>query len=340
MTISRKVVTALLLTLAIAATTPEPGRAQRRELAQDPAVDNLVHPTGYRTADAPITTRKIGRGPRSMVLIAGLGFGAEIFADFMARREAEFTMYPVTLAGFGGTPALPMPAGTTSFGGLPWTRAATNAILALLDRENVGRATLVAHWIGASQIALRLALDHPDRFDAVILIGGVAKVFYVQGGNRAMLEWTPAQHVAFADGMGQRWFKTVTRRTWDDNNFMPFDYAIHPVRALQLWRAAAEPTLPTWIRWLLEFYAQNLGPELLRLTVPTLVIRPGFDDPGFFVDGERTYMRDLCLGSWSGLEGKAPALTFATVSGARLFVMDDQPAALDRLVTGFLTAHR
>lgn len=314
--------------------------AQRRAMAQDSSLNNLVHPAGYQTAASALgRVRKVGHGPRSMVLIPGLGFGGDVFDEFMGPREAQFTMYAVTLAGFGGTPAPPMPGPGTSYAALTWTKAAAAAIIELLDRERIGRATLVAHWIGGSQLALRLALDHPDRFDAVVLISGVAKVYYGNGGA-AMLGWTPAQHAAFADGMGQRWFKTVTRRTWDDNNFMPYDYAINPLRGIFLWRAAAEPALPVWIRYLLEFYAQNLGPELAGLKVPTLVLKPGLDDPGFFVDDNRTYLTDLCVTSWSGVEGRAPAIEFASIPGSRLFIMYDRPAELAAAVDGFLAQHR
>jgi pimeloyl-ACP methyl ester carboxylesterase len=231
-----------------------------------------------------------------------------------------------------------MPAPGASYGDLPWTRSALEGLMALMDGEGIDRATIVAHWLLGSQLALQLALDHPDRFDAVILVGGVAKVYY-SSAQPGMLDWTPARHVAFADQMGQRWFKGVTKRTWDDNNFMTYDYAVNPLRALFLWRTAAEPSLPVWIRYLLEFYAQNQTMDLARLKVPTLVVRPGFDDPNFFVDSGRTYMDDLCHASWRGVEGRVPAVEFVTVPQSRLFIMYDQPDALDRVIDRFLAAH-
>ena len=67
----------------------------------------------------------------------------------------------------------------------------------------------MAQWALATQLALRLALDQPDRVEAVVLIGGVLKMYYEI--NPATLSWTLDQRRNFADAMGDRWFKTVTR---------------------------------------------------------------------------------------------------------------------------------
>jgi pimeloyl-ACP methyl ester carboxylesterase len=192
----------------------------------------------------------------------------------------------------------------------------------------------MAHWALATQIALQLALEHPDRVDAVILIGGVLKSYYES--TPAMLAWTPEQRVRFADGMGQRWFRTVTRWTWDDNNFMSYDYAINPRRALWLWREAQGPSLPVWIRYLLEFYSIDPAARLKDLRVRTLVVQPGFDDPAFYIEPGMNYMRNLTLDSWRGAESLSDRLSFVRIAGARLFIMHDRPAELDGAIARFL----
>lgn len=311
------------------------GFAQARSMAQDSTLNNLVHPPGTRTVPwgtlgGVITT---GTGSRHMILIPGLGFSGGVFDEFMARHAAEYRMHAVTLPGFGGTDPLPMPD-STSYALQPWLRSAEQGLLTLMDREGIRRATLVAHWAQGSQLALRLALLHPGRFDAVVLIGGVARAYY--SSSPAMLTWTPAQRAAAIDRLGSGWFRTVTRTTWDDNNYMSYDYAINPRRGLWLWREAARPTLPVWIRYLLEFYAVDLTPELSRLQVPVLVVQPGLDDPGYYAEKDRDYMRDLLLGSWQGVPRDLPKLRFVTIPGARLFIQYDQPDALDRAIGDFL----
>jgi pimeloyl-ACP methyl ester carboxylesterase len=194
-------------------------------MTQDSTLDNLHHSPGVQTAALRTLghVHKLGDGPRNVLLIPGLGFGDGIWTEFMERHKADYTMYAITLPGFGETPPLPMPPDGSRFVETPWTRSTIQAIEAMLDQERITRVTIVAHWALATQIALRLALDRPDRVDAVVLIGGVLKAYYEN--TPAMLTWTPEQRSRFAEGMGQRWFRTVTRRTWDDNNFMSYDYA-------------------------------------------------------------------------------------------------------------------
>lgn len=269
-----------------------------------------------------------------MILIPGIGFGGDVFAEFMERRKDRFTMFAVTLPGFGGTAGLPLPEPGTSIRDHLWTNSAVTAVLDLMNRERIGRATLVSHWLFGTQVAFRLVLEHPDRFDALILIGGVAESYY--SNTPAMLDWTLEQRIRSADGLAMRWFRTVTRKTWDDQNFMSYDYAINPLRGLFLWREAAMPSLPAWIRYLLESYAQDPTILLSRLKTPTLVIKPGFDDPAMFVDDGRDYMTSLTHDSWRNVEGKVPAIEFATIPASRLFVWFDQPAKLDETIDDFL----
>ncbi len=329
-------ITASLLCLWL--TVPAAGLpGQTRALVQDSTLDNLRHPPGTITA-VPGTlgrVRRFGEGPKPMLLIPGLGFGDVVWSEFMERHRAAYTMYAVTLPGFGGTAPLPLPEPGASFAQRPWTESALRAIEDLMRRERLQGVTVVAHWALATQLALQLALDHPELVSAVVVIGGALKAYYES--TPAMLTWTPEQRVRFSDGMAQRWFKTVTRQTWDDNNFMSYDYAVNPRRGLFLWREAQAPTLPVWIRYLLEFYALDLSPRLAELRVPTLVVQPGFDDPAFYVEAGRNYMRNLCLDSWRGTAGVNPRLEFAAVPESRLFIMHDQPEALDRVMAGFLS---
>jgi len=327
----------LLLTVALATPTL-PAAAQVRSMAQDSTLNNLEHAAG--TATVPFGTlgrvRKVGEGRRVLLLIPGFGFSDNVWAEFMERHRAHYTMYAITLPGFGGTAPLPMPSPAPSYAEAPWARSAIAAVVDLLDRERVERVTLVAHWALATQIALELALDRPDRVESVILIGGVLKAYYASSPES--MHWTAEQRGRVADAMATRWFRTVTRQTWDDNNFMPYDYATHPLRGLFLWREAQSPALPVWVRYLLEFNAVDLTPRLPSLRVPVLVLQPGFDDPGFFVDAGRNYMRDLTVDSWTGAAALSNRLSFVRIPNSRLFIMYDNPDALDREIARFLSS--
>lgn len=311
--------------------------SQQPSMAQDAALNNLRHPPGAETIPAGTlgNVRRVGEGKKTMLLIAGIGFGDGVWTEFMERRKTEYTMFAVTLPGFGGTKPLAMPADETKFGDTPWMRSSLRALNALLDKERIEKVTVVAHWMVATQLALQLALDQPARVEAVILIGGALKMYY--DSNPATLNWTIEQRRSFANAMGERWFKTVTRRTWDDNNFMSYDYAVNPRRGLFLWREAQAPTLPVWIRYLLEFYSTDYTASLKDLRVPVLVAQPGFDDPAFYVEAGKNYMRNSCIDSWKGAAELNQRLAFVTIPKSRLFIQYDQPEALDRAIAAFLS---
>ncbi|HMV87096.1 MAG TPA: alpha/beta hydrolase [Blastocatellia bacterium] len=313
---------------------------QQPSMAQDAALNNLRHPPGTETTPAGTlgNVRRVGEGKKTMLLIAGIGFGDGIWTEFMERRKIEYTMFAVTLPGFGGTKPSAMPADETKFGDTPWMRSSLQAINALLDKERIQKVTVVAHWMVATQLALQLALDQPTRVESVILIGGVLKMYY--DSNPATQTWTIEQRRSFANAMGERWFKTVTRRTWDDNNFMSYDYAVNPRRGLFLWREAQAPTLPVWIRYLLEFYATDYTAGLKDLQVPVLVAQPGFDDPAFYVETGKNYMRNSCIDSWKGAAELSNRLEFVTIPKSRLFIQHDQPEALDRAIAAFWAKHQ
>jgi pimeloyl-ACP methyl ester carboxylesterase len=321
----------LLLILA-----PTALAGQTRSMAQDPALNNFRHPPSVQIGATGTLgrVRKVGTGPRTMLLIPGLGFGDAMWTEFMERRRSDYTMYAITLPGFGDTPPLPMPPEGSRFAEASWTRSTIQAIEQLLATERIGRVTIVAHWVLASQIALQLALDHPDQVEAVILVSGVLKSYY--DSTPRMLEWSLDERSRAIQEFGEKWFKTVTRRTWDDNNYMSYDYAINPLRGLFLWREAQAPPLPVWIRYLLEFYTFDQTARLKDLRVPTLVVQPPFDDAAYYVDSGRNYMRNLCVDSWRGARDVNSRLEFVTVAQSRLFIMYDQPEALDRALDAFL----
>lgn len=331
------IVLILFVLLASQFVTPTPF-AQTRLMEVDSTLDNLVHLPGYTTTPFGELGdwHKAGSGSKTMLLIPGAGFGADIFDAFAERWGAEYTLYKVTVAGFGGTGAPPMPPAGTSFGEQTWTNSALAGIRQLIAREGLHNITVVGHWLIGTQLALRLALDEPDLVDAVVIVGGSAR-FMSPDTTRMPNPTSLAQRVQVIDQfMVPRWFQHVTRATWDDNNFLPQDYCINAIRQLQLWRKAAEPTLPVWVRYLNEFYAQDVYLDLPKLTVPVLIVQPGFDDDCYADSPGLTYMRSYCRASWDGAERQNALVRSVTVNDARLFIMDDQPDKLDQVIKDFL----
>jgi len=318
--------------------TPGTSFGQKRLMEQDSTLNNLVHLPGAKTI--PLGElgdwKKTGNGPRIMLIIPGAGFGGQIFDEFAERWGSDYTIYTVSLAGFGGTAAPVMPPEGTSFGEQTWTTGALNGIKQLIEQEGLRDITVVGHWLVGTQVAVRLALEHPEIVRSLIILSGSAR--YVSNDTAQMRIQIPLEKRvdAIDNRMVPKWFKTVTRATWDDNNFLPQDYAINPFRQLQLWRMAEQPTLPVWVRYLNEFYAQDTYLDLPKLKVPVLIIKPGMDDD-CYVDGPGfNYMWFYCVASWEGAEDQNPLIHAVTIHNTRLSIQDDQPEELDRTIRNFL----
>ncbi len=308
-----------------------------RILTQDPTLNNLIDPPGYTVGVLGTLGRveKTGHGPRALILIPGLGFGGEVFETFLPAGDEEFTRYLVTLPGMGGTPAPPAPPETVSFGDQTWTRGAVRAIEALMDRDNLDDVVVVGHWLVGTQVALDLAKWHPEQVKAVVLLAGSAR-WVTAEPNPAQPDDLPLdQRVARVDQyMASQWFKTVTRETWDDNNFLPGDYSANPILGLRLWREAARPPLHVWVRYLNEFYAQDSTLGLEAFTTPTLLVKPGLED--LFHDPGNNYVRaytDRGWGRWASAHGPWHV---RTIPESRLVPWIDQPDLVRAAVVEFL----
>jgi pimeloyl-ACP methyl ester carboxylesterase len=312
----------------------------QRIMEQDSTLNNLVDPPGYQTA-RPGTLGAVvhrGNGTQAMILIPGLGFGGEVFREFMEAFDEKYRMYVVTLPGFGGTPAPPCPGEGTSFGEQTWTNGALGAIEKLIKDEGLQNPIIVGHWLTGTQLALRLAMKHPDHVKAVVILSGSTRMI-VSDQRYAPYYSTPEKRVAAVDAfLAPRWFKTVTRETWDDNNFLPGDYAVNDVQGLRLWRTAASPRLHVWVRYLCEFNAQDISPEMSKVTVPTLILKPGLD--GVARDPDRSYMDNYCNKSWDGSVENNPKITVKTIPNSRVCLWFDQPEEVNKAVVGFLNGVR
>jgi len=311
-----------------------------RILIQDSTLNNFVDPPGYQTGTLGELGgyTKAGSGPQAVIFIPGLGFGGDIFDELMDRWSEKYTMYAVTLAGFGGTPAPPSPPETTSFGEQTWTNGAMRGLEKLIATEQIKNPILVGHWATGTQLALRLALEHPENARAVIILAGSSR-FVLADTTRMPLKIPLDKRIAAIDGyMAPSWYKTVTRQTWDDNNFLPIDYAIHPVRGLRLWREAAEPPLHVWTRYLCEFYSQDITLQMDRLTVPTLIVKPGLD-PVDLGPGQN-YMDAYTHLSWQGILELNPKIKMISIPDSRVCLWFDQPDKLDSAVFDFLAGVR
>lgn len=306
--------------------------------AQDSTLDHLVHAAGYVAAQPGVLGAVVekGSGPVDMVLISGFGIGASVFEGLMARNASRYRMVAVTLPGFEGSAAPPMPPAGTSYGAQTWTDQAVEAVASLIREKGLDRPVLVGHFINGTQVATRVALEQPELVRAVVLLAGTPRyepVTAAQGWPRGL---TLEQKARFVDqGLAPRWFKTVTRGTWVTGNFKASDYSTDPVRGRMVADRANEPPLPVLIRWLCEFHASDLASALDSLDAPLLLIRPGFTE-ALRADSTRSYLAGYFEEPWKGVLDDRPRMHVVTLDEAGILVMDDQAGAVDRAIAGFL----
>ena len=317
-----------VVTTALVLLSPATLGAQSGVFEQDSTLDNLQHAAGYVTAPPGTLGRVVrhGSGPVDVLIIAGWGFGAEEFERFMRDNASRYRMVAVTLPGFGGTAAPPMPPAGTSYGDATWTRAAEDAIVGVMESERLRRPIIVGHFVVSTQIALRLALARPELVGGLVIVGGEPMRFVPS--RRDSTGKTPMpreERVSGVDNfMAPRWFKTVTKKTWIANNYTQPQYARDSSRAAELWRKSSDVPLPVMIRYLCEYYAMDLRDEFPRLAVETRVLVPEFS-PGILADPNQSYVKQLFWDSWESVRGMNPRIRISRVSGSRIFVTDDRP---------------
>jgi len=327
---------ATILMFAASPAIAQPGAAQ------DSTLDNLVHAPGYVTS-VPGTLGAVverGKGPVDMVLVSGFGVGASAFEGFMQRNANRYHMLAVTLPGFEDTAAPPMPPTGTSYGDQTWTRAAIDAVVKLIDERKLDRPVVVGHFINGTQVAMRVALAHPEKVRAVVLLAGTPRFEPVASSRFWPKNLTLEKKIQATDQFSApRWFKTVTRETWVKGNFIAGDYSVDPVLGGRFADRANQPPLPVLVRYLCEFHASDLWPDLERVAPPLLVIQPSFT-ASVRADTTRNYLQGYFEEPWKGRLAGRPRTESLFVADAGILVMEDQAAIVDRKIADFLKQHR
>lgn len=301
----------------------------------DTTRNNLAHASGYRTVPLGSLGQVVrrGSGSQDVVLIAGWGFGRDVFESFIRANEHRYRMVAVTLPGFGGTPAPPIPPHGTSYGEQTWTAAAEQALAELIARERLDHPIVIGHFIVGTQIALRLALNHPDRVGGVVVVGGTLYApFPSRRDTTGRTPVTLEERVAGVDRFwAPRWFRFVTEETWRRGNYQPEHYSMDRARGRAFVEEAERVPLSVLIQYVCEFFASDLTLELPRLRLPVVALLPGFS-PEVLADSALGMTARAFAESWRPA-ANYPRIKVIRVAESGVFVMDDQPEALQRAVT-------
>lgn len=149
---------------------------------------------------ACIAYTRVGIGV-AVVLIHGVGLQGAIWKPQVEALKPDHDVIVVDMPGHGGSSLPPPHAGLAHY---------ADAILALLDALQIGRAHVVGHSMGAL-VAMELALVHPDRVASLVAMNAV---FCRTPEQRAAIEARVTalrDNLARPDWSGPDWSATVSR---------------------------------------------------------------------------------------------------------------------------------
>jgi len=329
-------------------------------MMQDSTLNNLILPEGYKTCQLGDlgNVKKTGTLKQSMILISGIGFGNEIYSDFINHYAKDFTIYAITPAGFGETPAPPTPDTSVSYGELTWTNGILNGVLNLIEKEKLDKPVIIAHFVTATQVALNLALNHPDKIGKVIIISGAPYRYYAEMKDGAWNDWenekkvTPELRVKLSDTYwAPKWFKTVTKKTWDDNMWTPGDYCTDNIIGDKLFKTSADVPLQVMVRYLIEWGAYDVSENYKDISVPLLILIPDF--AGIFIPIEdaasskkcevpaaKQYLKYFHQVNWDpAINSGNPLIQSKIISNTRLFMWYDNPNDTYQAINDFINTN-
>jgi pimeloyl-ACP methyl ester carboxylesterase len=331
--------------------------AQSVTLIQDSTLDNLIHPKGYITCKpgALGLVKKIGTAKQSIILIAGLGFSGDDFNNLIDHFKKMYSIYAVTPAGFGGTPAPPMPDTFVQYAEQTWTNGIVTGVLNLIEKEKLKNPIVISHFITGTQVALALALNHPDKIGKIIIISGSPYRYYAGQKDGSYNDWvnekiyTPRQRAKLAEIFwAPKWFKTVTKKTWDDNMWTPDDYCKDSVTANKLFRESAAVPVQIMIRYLIEWMTYDVSEKYAALKVPALILIPDFKELLTVSDSTnkescknvaaKQYLKYFHQIAWHKAEASLNNLIrIQTVPDTRVFMWYDNPEAVYSAIKNFIS---
>ena len=99
-----------------------------------------------------------------LVLVHGFLGGIEEWHELTDQLAPRFDVIAVDLPGFGGSATVPPPGSIGGYGAL---------IVKLLDDLRIEKSVLFGHSLG-SMIVQQMALDHPGRFERLVLYGAAS----------------------------------------------------------------------------------------------------------------------------------------------------------------------
>jgi len=323
---------------------------------QDSTLNNLVHPSGHKTANPNELGRieKFGKGEQSLILIAGLGFGSAIYKDLVGKYKTAYKIYSVTPAGFGGTQAPPMPLASAKYSEMTWTNGIIEGVLKLISDEGLQKPIIISSFVTGTQVALELAIKHSDKIGKVIIIGGAPyRYFPSQASDGTYSDWekervaTAKQRSAVVESYwAPKWFKTVTKETWDANMWTPDDYCKDPSLGNKFFDESASVPVQVMVRYLIEWMTYDINDRYKSITIPVLMLVPDFNTVLYSSGSTEVFPPKVYLKYFHQVpitmteKAGNPKLLVKGITDSRLFTWIDNPIDTYREIDSFINVQQ
>jgi pimeloyl-ACP methyl ester carboxylesterase len=266
---------------------------------------------------------KHGHGPVSMILIPGLACDWTVFDTFMQRNVERYTMYAVTLPGFGGSEAPPKPP--TNEPGL-WLDNAVNAIWKFAQDAKLEKPVVVGHSMGG-HLALRLGIEHPGEFRSIISIDGapVAPLGDLEQGTSSSIDRKDAarQLAALSHSFGAA--------EWNARQHLIAGTMVkEPEIAERLAQMFITVPPPISVQYMADFISTDLRPNLSKIVDKTLIIASL--PTGDMLPGAESSAR----AAWETMVKGGTHIKLIFFDHSRHFIQYDRPSEVDATIADFI----
>ena len=269
----------------------------------------------------------VGRGPIPLVLVSDLDYGGTVYRSFAELHADRFTSTIVTLPGAEGTPAPPLDGPVTE---TPWLDNAEQAVLKVMDSRGL-REPVIVGVMGGVYVAARLALEHPERFRAAVLLHGLVRAPRLSPVDPT--RWATQEELQAAASA------TIPPLFPADEEAAVAGYwasaaasALDSVAARKLTEPAARTHPNVLGRYLAELAVTDLHDAFADLRVPTLVI------PSVHDHRSPTFNTEMGTGQWRSLALDYPDIPMTVVpfETTRNYAPVDRPDELAWALEAFL----
>jgi pimeloyl-ACP methyl ester carboxylesterase len=266
-----------------------------RAPSASPSVARSVAP-----AARSFTVEVVGSGP-PIVLVPGLACSGDVWAGAVKHLRAGHTLHVVTLAGFGGVPAI----------GAPFLSRVRDDLIQYMRSRHLVRPVVIGHSLGGF-LALWIAATAPDLVGGVVAVDGVPFLPALMSPD-ATVDQSRAMAASIRDrmaGLSREGFAAQNRAALAQMITAPAD--VDRVAAAS---AGSDPRAVGLAVY--ELMTTDLRPAMRRIRAPALLVAAG----GGAAPAERAAIAARYEAQVAGIARRRVVVA----ERARHFVMLDDP---------------